>query len=222
MAAGGDHHRAGDLGQLVPRIVRRPGLELAMRAYRVAGLVGVGIGRTHGHEQGVLVGVGLGPGVAAAGVADRDQVASARLALQILDFVERKRGPARAARRGAGQDETLDAAGMPQRQLLGHHAAERDPDDQRLVPALVRHQRGGVVRIVGHGIWDVGLVRLPEPTLVVGQEVEALGQRPVEDVRLVAQVAAGAGDEQQGRARARALEVEVDAVHPSAGHYKLR
>jgi hypothetical protein len=87
-----------------------------------------------------------------------------------------------------------------------------------VVPTQVGHQGRGVVGIVGHAVGLVGLVGTAEPPLVVGYEVEALSQRPVELVGLVTQVAAGAGYEQQALPRTRALVIDLQALELGDRH----
>ena len=89
--------------------------------------------------------------------------------------------------------------------LLGDHAAERHADHGAGRPADVVEQAGGVVAVLGHRVRRLRHRRLPEAALVVRQQVEPAGERSVEDVRLGAQIAAAAGDEQDRRPLAAAL-----------------
>ncbi len=218
IAARGDQGRRLDLVQPVPGVMMGAGLKLTPGAHFMAGFLAIGISRTQGDDLFIGVGVGFRPGGVAAGVGDRRQVSGAGLALQMVDLMEGEGGPARPAGRGAGQDQAVHPARMPQDQLLGHHAAEGDPDDVGALDAQFAHQGAGVVGIVGHAVGDVGLLRTSQTALVEGDHVEGLGKRPVELVGLVAQIAAGAGDEQQGRPRAGLLVIDLDAVHAGSGH----
>ena len=92
----------------------------------------------------------------------------------------------------------------------------------RLTPAWPhRYQRqgSGVFGVIAHGVGAGRALGAAEAALVVGEQVELLGERRVEDVGLHAEVAAGAGDEQQASTRGRrAFVIDGDAGRQDVRH----
>ena len=109
-------------------------------------------------------------------------------------------------------------SGCRMAELLGHHAAEGDAEDEAVVPADGVEEGGGVVGEVGHGRRARRHAALPEAALVVDEQLERPGQGAVGQPRLVPQVAPGARDAQEPIARPLHLVVERDAVDGAPGH----
>ncbi len=107
------------------------------------------------------------------------RTADSFLGVQVDQLVQRVGGAARPAGRGAGQDEPAHPRRVPDGQLLGHHAAEGDAEHEAVVPADGVEQRGGVVGEVRHGVRPGRHAALPQAALVVGQDLEVLGQGAV-------------------------------------------
>src|SRR5437773_1074616 len=76
-----------------------------------------------------LVGVGRLPGGVSADVAEGKLPASTllgRIVEVLVEWIRRVAGPAAAA---TGHHDPVEPLGVPNRQLLGHHPAERDAHD---------------------------------------------------------------------------------------------
>ena len=111
---------------------------------------------------------------------------------------------------------------MAQRELLGHHAAHRDPHDVRGVPAEVVEQPRGVVGELGDGE-RVGLRRgVPDPAMVVGHHVEVVAEAGEERVAPGQVRPAHPLDEEHRLAGAAALVVQRDLVDGGLWHGAAR
>ena len=86
------------------------------------------------------------------------------------------------------------------------------------VPADGIQQGDGILGVVGHRVVGLGLRGLTQPALVVGQDVEVLRNRPVEDAGLAAQVAASAADVEQAWPAALALVVQPQVANVDERH----
>ena len=135
-----------------------------------------------------------------------------------MEILEGVGGAADPTGGGAGQHESPYPLRVAEGELLGDHAAERDPHDRAVLPAETVEQRGRVVGEILHGVGPRRHAALTEPALVVGQDVEVLGQGSLGEVRRLAQVATGARDDQQRPPRSGALVVEGDPVGVAIGH----
>ena len=98
---------------------------------------------------------------------------------RVDQLVQREGGTARTAGGRAGQDEPAYPLRVADGHLLGHHAAEGDPEDEAVVPADGVEERGGVVGEVRHGVGPGRHAALAEAALVVRQDLERLCQRAV-------------------------------------------
>src|SRR5689334_6679066 len=126
-----DHHGTRDFAETIIGVVMRTRFKLAMITHGAKRLILERIVCCHHHELLIHFRIGLLPLGVPARVGDRDHEARAFLAPHMLDCVERIGGTTRTARRGAGQHQAFDFRGMPQNELLRHHAAERDADHAR-------------------------------------------------------------------------------------------
>src|SRR6185312_15823189 len=138
-----------------------------------------------------------------------------READQLVQRIARAAAP---AWRGAGERQALDLPRMAEREFLRHHAAEGDAEYACALPADRFHHVRCVVGVVGHAVGPIGLARLAEPALVVGEEGETLGQRAFEHAGLAAEVAIGAGDDEEARALAALLVEQPDIAALDKGH----
>jgi hypothetical protein len=126
-----------------------------------------------------------------------------------------------AARRGAEQRQAFDALGGRHGQLLGDHATEADADQAERAPADVVGEGEGVGRVVGHRGLVVGHRRLAEASLIVGEQVEPLGEGGEQhSARL--QGRARTVQEQQAGAVAAPLEVDVDPPERDGRHRPIQ
>ena len=106
--------------------------------------------------------------------------------------------------------------GVPDRQLLGGHAAAREPDDVgSLDPELVE-DGGGVVGHAGHREWGVGQRRAADPAVVEGDGAVAGGEPLLLERPRLGRVAE-TGDQQDWRAIASVVHPE-----PVAGEQRRR
>ena len=116
-----------------------------------------------------------------------------------------------------GEREALDPIGIRDRELLRDHAAEAGAERAARVPADGVEQRRRVGRVVGHLVRALGDLGLPEATLVVGDDVELLGEAVDHHARLRQRLAAALEVEEPGTAPL-LLVVDVDAVAVDRGH----
>jgi len=129
-----------------------------------------------GHERletRVVGGVGRRQVGLERGADRRDRVAG----VHRLEHAHRAWGVQRAARSpgvGAAEDQAPDAVRAAQRQLLRDHAAERDPEHVRGVPAQHVQQRDGVGGQVRGGELTGHVGALADAAMVVGHDVEVL------------------------------------------------
>ena len=194
----GDQRRTGDRGQPVDRVEARARVEQAAVAALV--LLAVVAAEVALGQCGVLLGVRGLPGGVVAVVVDRDAARGALSGREVEQLVQRVGGEV-AAGRGAAEHELRDALGMPQRELLRDHPAERGSDHVAALPADDAEQRRGVVGEVRHLPDRRGRLAASEAALVVGEHAEALEQRVERAGRRPARAAAAA-DEEQRRALA--------------------
>ena len=190
----------------VPGVVVAPGLELERGAPGRLGRLPTRCADGRLMASTIILysaGSFLTPGRVPAGVHHLDLALHPGLALQRGQLVEGDGRTAGATRRGTGQDQPPHPVGVPYGELLGHHAAERDTHDEAAVPAARLQQVGGIVAVLGHGVGALGDAGLPQPALVIGQDLEVGGEGRIEDPRRVPQVTPGAGDEQEPLPRAR-------------------
>jgi len=107
---------------------------------------------------------------------------------------------------------------MSQRELLRDHATKRHAHDQRILPIERVEQLSSVVSVVLHRVRAGGFVGLAKTTLIVAEQVEATRQRRLEDVRLHAQIAAAAADEQQALPATGALVIGLQTIELNERH----
>ena len=147
-----------------------------------------------------------------------DHALAPRRRVQRVDLVERVGAAARAPRRRDGEHEPVDAVAGRQRQLLGDHAAERDPDHREAVPVQVvgeRQRIGGEVAIVGGSRRG----RSTAPARGGRRPRRRSARRPAtRTARAAARVAARPADDQQPRSGARALVVQGDVGQLGGRH----
>jgi hypothetical protein len=155
---------------------------------------------------------------AASRVLDRQQMLGTLLRRKPDELVQRIAGAAAPARRRAGERQSLDLLRMAQREFLRHHAAERYAEHARRGPTDGVHYLRRVVGVVGHAVGAVGLARLAESALVIGEEGEATGQRAFQHAGLAPEIAVGAGDDQEARALAVLLVEKPDIAPLDKGH----
>ena len=117
------------------------------------------------------------------------------------------------------EHEALDLFGVPDRQLLGGHAASREPDDVGPIDLEFVEDGGGVVGHAIHGEWGVGQRRAADPAVVEGDGAVAGGE-----ILLLKRPRFGgiaeSGDEQNGRAIAALVHPEPLAGEQGRGHDK--
>ncbi len=120
---------------------------------RLGGLLTKAQVAAHGIDHQLVLGGAFGAsGRVPARVHHFDLALHPCLALQLGQLVEGDGRPAGATRRGAGQHQPPHPLGVPDGELLGHHAPEGDAHDEAAVPAASRQEGGGIVAVVGHRV----------------------------------------------------------------------
>ena len=151
---------------------------------QLRGLAGLALGRLlravpGGEEVGeaAVVGMVREPLRREARVEELEPLHRALVDRERVELVQRIGRGGRSARRRAEQREPFDPLGDRHRELLRDHAAEADADDSAGVPADHVEQRGGVGRVLGHGVRRRRDLGAAEPALVVRNDVAPFGER---------------------------------------------
>ena len=113
--------------------------------------------------------------------------------------------------RGGDEDQPLDPLGVPQRQLHGDAASERDPQHAGSGHA---HAVQDAQRVGGHDLDRIRPVRLvgaPRAAVVEGDDLTAGGEL-IDERRVLGDIGAQPEDEQERAAPAADLAVDADAV----------
>jgi hypothetical protein len=106
---------------------------------------------------------------------------------------------------------------MPERELLGDHAAHRYAEHVGGHRPEGVQQRSGVFGELGGRVWPDRRVRLAAPTVVVGDD-SARGSQGVGDRQPVGDDGRNAGDQQQRATLAAVLVVQANTTCGGEGH----
>jgi hypothetical protein len=125
--------------------------------------------------------IGCLPDCVPAGVTELEDTAHVVLNREVSELVQGIRSSACTATAGASQDQTFYSVRIAQSELLRHHPSERDTHHRATIPPHGVEQRIGIVGIVGHGIGYIRARSLTQTALIVGEDLEMLGNGHLED-----------------------------------------